>query len=71
MSEMVMVVPVIALTGIVLVGILAIFRKYLALRDQLDAEMLRMQSGAQPTAKAAQKAEPRMAVLVQTRRHAA
>ena len=71
MSEMVMVIPVIALTGIVLVGILAIFRKYMAQRDRLDAEMLRMQAGAQPAIKAAPKAEPRMAVLVQTRRHAA
>lgn len=39
MSEMVLVVPVIALTAIVLVGILFVFRKYLALRDRLDAEL--------------------------------
>jgi hypothetical protein len=46
MSEMVLIVPVIALTGIVLLGILAVFRKYLLLRDQLDREFLAAQSGA-------------------------
>jgi hypothetical protein len=66
MSEMVMVVPVIALTAIVLAGILAIFRKYLALRDKLDADFTQTQKK-----EAARKAEPNRVVLVQTRRHAA
>ena len=69
MSEMVMVVPVIALTAIVLAGILTIFRKYVAQRDRLNAEFLRAQANAEN--KAAPKAAPPMAVLVQTRRHAA
>lgn len=66
MSEMVMVVPVIALTAIVLAGILAIFRRYLALRDKLDAEFTQTHKK-----EVARKAEPNRVVLVQTRRHAA
>lgn len=69
MSEMVMIVPVIVLTGVVLVGILSIFRKYMAQRDQLDAEFLREQ--AQAEKKSAVAAAPNVAVLVQTRRQAA
>jgi hypothetical protein len=67
MSEMVLVVPVIALTAIVLAGILAIFRKYLAARDRLDAEILE----AQRKEAAARQADVKPFVFVQTRRHAA
>jgi len=67
MSEMAMVVPVIALTAIVLVGILAIFRKFLAARDRLDAEFLQ----AQKKEEAARKSPSSPVVFVQTRRHAA
>lgn len=66
MSEMVMVVPVMVLTGVVLVGILSIFRKYMAQREKLDAEFLRERADAETKAVA-----PNVAVLVQTRRHAA
>lgn len=69
MSEMVMIVPVIVLTGVVLVGILSVFRKYMAQRDQLDAAFLREQAAAEK--KAAAAAVPNVAVLVQTRRQAA
>jgi hypothetical protein len=69
MSEMVMIVPVIVLTGVVLVGILSVFRKYMAQRDRLDAEFLRAQAAAEK--KAAAAAAPNVAVLVQTRRQAA
>ena len=69
MSEMVMIVPVIVLTGVVLVGILSVFRKYMAQRDRLDAEFLRAQAAAEK--KAAAAAALNVAVLVQTRRHAA
>src|SRR5690606_18385644 len=47
MSEMVMVVPVIVLTGVVLVGILSVFRNYMAQRDRLDAEFLREHAAAE------------------------
>jgi hypothetical protein len=67
MSEMVLVVPVIALTAIVLVGILAIFRKLLVERDRLDAEFLEAQKRETTVPKPA--ANP--VVFVQTRRHAA
>ncbi len=66
-----MVVPVIVLTVVVLIGILAIFRKYLALRDRLDAEMLRGQRGAAEKPASRPKPAADFAVLVQTRRHAA
>ena len=56
MSEMVMIVPVIVLTGVVLVGILSVFRKYMAQRDRLDAEFLREQAAAEK--KAATAAAP-------------
>jgi hypothetical protein len=69
MSEMVMIVPVILLTGVVLVGILSVFRKYMAQRDQLDAAFLRERAAAEK--KAAAAAAANVAVLVQTRRHAA
>lgn len=69
MSEMVMIVPVIVLTGVVLVGILSVFRKYMAQRDRLDTEFLREQAAAEK--KAAAAAAPNVAVLVQTRRQAA
>ncbi len=69
MSEMVMVVPVIILTAVVLIGILSVFKKYLAQRDRLDAEFLRARADAER--KAAADAAPNVAVLVQTRRHAA
>ncbi len=69
MSEMVMVVPVIVLTGVVLVGILSVFRNYMAQRDRLDAEFLREHAAAEK--KAATAATPNVAVLVQTRRQAA
>lgn len=67
MSEMVMVVPVIVLTGVVLVGILSVFRKYMAQRDRLDAEFLGEQADVEKKAAAA----PNVAVMVQTRRRAA
>lgn len=60
-----MVVPVIALTAIVLTGILFIFRKFLAERDRLDAE------SAHAADKSAAAKTPPSVVLVQTRRHAA
>lgn len=63
-----MVVPVIALTAIVLIGILSKFRKYMILRDQLDAEFLREQAEAESAAAAKAAAN---VVRVQTRRHAA
>lgn len=69
MSEMVMVVPVIILTAVVLIGILSVFKKYLAQRDRLDAEFLRERANAER--KAAADAAPNVAVLVQARRHAA
>ena len=69
MSEMVMVVPVIVLTGVVLVGILSVFRNYMGQRDRLDAEFLREQAAAEK--KAAAAAAPKVAVLAQTRRQAA
>jgi hypothetical protein len=72
MSEMVMIVPVIVLTGVVLVGILSVFRKYMAQRDRLDAEFLREQAAvAKKAATAANVAAANVAVLVQTRRQAA
>ncbi len=72
MSEMVMIVPVIVLTGVVLVGILSVFRKYLAQRDQLDAAFLREQAAAEKKAAAAPMvAAANVAVLVHTRRQAA
>jgi hypothetical protein len=73
MSEMVMIVPVIVLTGVVLVGILSVFRKYMAQRDRLDAEFLREQAAAEKKAAAAPNvaAAKKIAVLVQTRRQAA
>ncbi len=61
-----MVVPVIALTVIVLVGLLAIFRRYLAERDRLDREM--MQAQRKPVAA---KQDPASMVFVHMRRHAA
>ncbi len=61
-----MVVPVIALTVIVLVGLLAIFRKYLTERDRLDREM--MQAQRKPVAV---KQDSASMVFVHTRRHAA
>jgi len=69
MSEMVMIVPVIVLTGVVLVGILSVFRKYMAQRDRLDAEFLREQAAAEK--KAAVTTPANVAVLVQTHRQAA
>ena len=69
MSEMVMIVPVIVLTGVVLVGILSVFRNYMAQRDRLDAELLREQAAAGKKTAAADA--PNVAVLVQTRRQAA
>ena len=69
MSEMVMVVPVMVLTGVVLLGILSIFRKYMAQREKLDAEFLLERAAAEK--KAAAGAAPNVAVLAQTRRHAA
>ena len=74
MSEMVLVVPVIALTTFVLVGILFVFRKYLALRDRLDAEMTQTRAdGARrkSTERRIPAAQPHAAALVTTRRHAA
>ncbi len=61
-----MVVPVIALTVIVLVGLLAIFRKYLTERDRLDLEM--MQAQRKPVAA---KQDSASMVFAHTRRDAA
>ncbi len=69
MSEMVLIVPVIVLTAVVLAGLLAAFRGYLAQRDRLDADFLREQQAA--AIRAAVAASPNVAVLVHTRRRAA
>ena len=69
MSELVLIMPVIILTAVVLVGLLAVFRNYLAQRDRLDAAFLREQADAER--KAAAAAAPNVAVLVQTHRKAA
>ena len=74
MSEMVLVVPVIALTAIVLVGILFVFRKYLALRDRLDAELVKTRADGvrrKSNERRMPAAQPNGTVLVTTRRHAA
>ncbi len=69
MSELVLIMPVILLTAVVLVGLLAVFRNYLAQRDRLDAQFLKEQEIA--AKKAAAAAAPNVAVLVQAPRRAA
>ena len=74
MSEMVLVVPVIGLTTFVLGGILFVFRKYLALRDRLDAELMQTRADSarrKSNERRMPAAQPNATVLVTTRRHAA
>ena len=73
MSEMVMIVPVIALTAIVLVGILVVFRKYLAIRDKLDAEFTQAPAAPAraPRAVAPERKQPQIVRHAEPQRHAA
>ena len=71
MSEMVMIVPVMALTAVVLVGILAVFRKYLAIRDKLDAEFTQAPAAHARTPRAPKHKQPQIARHAGPQRHAA
>jgi len=77
MSEMVMILPVMALTAIVLVGILVVFRKYLAIRDKLDAEFVQAQptntrrSSETPRAAVPERKPPQIVRHAEPQRHAA
>jgi len=77
MSEMVMILPVMALTAIVLVGILVVFRKYLAIRDKLDAEFAQTpptnirRSGEAPRAAVPARKPPQIIRHAEPQRHAA